>query len=501
METDHMTREELVQRVRQLEAEVRDMQRMGDTMRTQEEKYTMAFEHTGTAMLILEEDMTVSDGNHKMQLMTGYSQDEIERKIAFPKYVAAEDRERMVDYFNRRRRGEPDIPNEYEFKLLQKDGGTRDILINVSMVPQTKKSLVSLIDITERKRMEKALLAQARKETEDAKRVIQNLRKEIRESSQFGTMVSRSPLMREIFDMLPEVARSPATVLVTGESGTGKELIARALHDLSGRKDKPFVAVNCSALPDTLLESELFGYKAGAFTDAKKDKPGVFDRAHGGTIFLDEIGDVSGPMQARLLRVLQDRTFVPLGAAQPVTVDVRIVAATNKDLAAAVKSGEFRQDLLYRINVLVIKLPPLHDRRCDIPLLCDYFIERFNARYNKEIKGISQDAMDACLKYDFPGNIRELENVIEHAFIFCKDPVIGCEHLPQQVRGGGLPHVVRALSTISDFTELERVYLEAVLAETGGNRLRAAQKLGIHKATLFRKLKKLGIEAKTRANA
>ena len=496
MDAEQMTRERLVQRVRQLEAAVEDMERMRETMRMQEEKYTMAYEYTGTAMLILEEDMTISEGNHKTELITGYSKAEFANTRQFWEYVAVEDRDRMIDYFKRRRSGDPNVPVEYEFRLLQKNGDTRDMQINVSMIPQTKKSLISLIDITEKKKAAEARLAQARMETEDARRQVENLRRQIIEGSQFHSMISRSPQMKEIFDLLPVVARSPATALVTGESGTGKELVARSLHEMSERKDKPFVAVNCSALPDALLESELFGYRAGAFTDAKKDKPGVFSRAHLGTIFLDEIGDVSVAMQAKLLRVLQEKTFEPLGAIEPVKVDVRIVAATNRDLAAMVKQGSFREDLFYRINVVVIKLPPLRDRRCDIPLLCDHFIEWFNTRHNKAIKGVSPEAAAALLAYDFPGNIRELENVIEHAFIFCRESVIGYPHLPQQVRGGGAAIAGQPLSHVKGFDELERMYLEAVLSETGGNKIKAAQRLGIHKATLFRKCKRLGIEAK-----
>jgi transcriptional regulator with PAS, ATPase and Fis domain len=242
-----------------------------------------------------------------------------------------------------------------------------------------------------------------------------------------------------------------------------------------------------------LLESELFGYKAGAFTDAKKDKPGTFSRADGGTIFLDEIGDISPAMQVKLLRVIQEKTFEPLGATEQAKVDVRIIAATNKDLGEQVKKGEFREDLFYRINVLVIKLPPLRDRRCDIPVLCDHFIGRFNSRYNKDIKGVSPEAERLLLAHDFPGNIRELENIIEHAFVFCKDPVIGVSHLPAQLRGSGAAATLQSLSHIKDLDELEKLYLQSVLKETGGSKIKAAERLGIHKATLFRKLHKLGL--------
>lgn len=247
--------------------------------------------------------------------------------------------------------------------------------------------LAQVQDITERKLSEEAKLKEARKVAAEANQVVEGLRKEIYQSAQFQNMVSRSPAMQEIFNILPEISQTSTTVLITGESGTGKELIAKSIHELSQRKSKPFIAINCGALPDNLLESELFGYKAGAFTDAKKDKPGKFALADGGTIFLDEIGDISPAMQVKLLRVLQEKIFEPLGATKSVTVDVRVVAATNKNLPDMVKEGKFREDLYYRIKVLNLALPGLRDRKSDIPLLCDHFISLFNARYKKSIRG------------------------------------------------------------------------------------------------------------------
>jgi len=307
--------------------------------------------------------------------------------------------------------------------------------------------------------------------------------------------VGTSEEMRKLFDLLPEVAAVSTTVLVSGESGTGKELVARALHDLGPRKENPFIAINCSALPDNLLESELFGYKAGAFTDAKKDKPGKFALADRGTIFLDEIGDISAAMQAKLLRVLQERTIEPLGDTRSVPVDVRVVAATNKDLAAMVKEGKFREDLYYRIKVLTITMPPLRSRRRDIPLLCDHFIKQFNRRFKKNVEKVSSAAMDILLAYGYPGNIRELENIIEHAFIFCKSDSIEPHHLPPEVRGPGQqPQSVDALANVQSFEELERMFIRKVLHDVDGSRTKAAEKLGIHTVTLFRKIKALGLD-------
>lgn len=354
--------------------------------------------------------------------------------------------------------------------------------------------LVQVQDITERKKAQEARLKEEREATARAEALVAGLKRELREKASFYNMVSRSAQMMQIFDAIPEIAQTSVTVLISGDSGTGKELVARSLHELSHRKEMPFIAINCSALPDSLLESELFGYKAGAFTDAKRDKPGKFALAEGGTIFLDEIGDISPAMQVKLLRVLQEKVYEPLGATKSCNANVRIIAATNKQLAEMVKIGEFREDLYYRINVITIKLPPLTERRCDIPLLAEHFIQRFNDRYGKAIVGIDQEAMQLLLSHDFPGNIRELENIIEHAFVFCKEPTISLQHLPESLRKNADKNDLKALSSIRDFAELERMYLRSILEDSGGSKVKAAEKLGIHKTTLFRKLKQLGIQ-------
>jgi PAS domain S-box-containing protein len=353
--------------------------------------------------------------------------------------------------------------------------------------------LAQVQDITVRKAAQEERLKKEREAVARAEALVTGLRRELREKTSFANMVSRSPRMNEIFSILPEIACASAPVLVTGESGTGKELIAKSIHDLSPRKNKPFIAINCGALPDNLLESELFGYKAGAFTDAKKDKPGKFALAEGGTIFLDEIGDISASMQVKLLRVLQEKTYEPLGATSSVFSNVRVISATNKDLQILIKDGTFREDLFYRINVLRISLPPLKERRCDIPILCDFFIEKFNSRYNKKVTCISQEVMDLLLSYEYHGNIRELENLIEHAFVFCKEQSIELNHLPSGFREMTNSEKMKEFSRINNFDELEKLYLKSVLEESGGCKLKAAERLGIHKATLFRKIKKLGI--------
>jgi len=323
--------------------------------------------------------------------------------------------------------------------------------------------------------------------------VEEELRRELEGRYEVGDMVSRSPAMRRIFDILPQVAASDSTVLICGETGTGKELLAHAIHDLSPRRQKPFVAVNCAALPDTLLESELFGYRAGAFTGAEKDKPGRFALAEGGTIFLDEIGDISPALQVRLLRVLQEKTYEPLGGTAPVRADVRIVAATNRDLPTLAKEGRFRQDLFYRINVVNLELPPLRQRREDIPLLVERFIERFNRVQGRHVPGVSREALALLMAHDYPGNVRELENIIEHAFVLCGDGPIEAKHLPPDLAPPRLkaPRVGK-IATAAMLAEAQAI-LEA-LKRHGGNRLAAARELGIHKSTFFRKVRSLGIQ-------
>jgi len=322
--------------------------------------------------------------------------------------------------------------------------------------------------------------------------VVEKLRKEIEHRHTFADIVSRNKKMVEIFDILPTIAESDSTVLIEGDSGTGKELVARAIHDLSLRKDQAFVTVNCGALPDTLLESELFGYRAGAFTDAKRDKPGRFALAEGGTIFLDEIGDVSPALQARLLRVTQEKEYEPLGGTDSVKTNVRILAATNKNLEELVDSGSFRRDLYYRINVVRIALPPLAERKEDIPLLVDHFVERFNALRGKDITGVSPRVIAVLMNHDFPGNVRELENIIEHGFVLCRDNMIEVEHLPNYLaaraeKGG--PAIEG-----STLEEIEAHLVYDALRRHSWSRAAAAAELGIHQTTLWRKLKRLGLE-------
>ena len=321
--------------------------------------------------------------------------------------------------------------------------------------------------------------------------VEETLRKEIRDKYTFLDIVSKSPKMRQLFEVLPTIARTDSTVLIEGETGTGKELLVRALHSLSPRRSRPLVVVNCGAVPDTLLESELFGYRAGAFTDARSDKPGRISRAHRSTLFLDEVGEMSAALQVRLLRVLQDGVFEPLGSVESVEADVRFIAATHHDLSRDVAGGSFREDLFYRLNVVPVRLPPLRERREDIPLLVDHFMGRFSASFGREISGVSPEVLQLLVSHDYPGNIRELEATLEHACVMCAGGTAELEHLPAPWRERTATPVDGLAAEIS---EHEAQFIREALERHGWHREAAARDLGIHKATLFKKIRKLGIE-------
>ena len=320
---------------------------------------------------------------------------------------------------------------------------------------------------------------------------VARLRDEVSRTYHFENMIGKSTAMHEVFDLVRRIAASPASVLVTGESGTGKELVAKAIHFHSPRRTRPFVAVNCAAIPDTLLESELFGYKRGAFTDARTDRAGLLVEAEGGTIFLDEIAELPPALQAKLLRVLQEREIRPLGATRAERVDVRVIAATNKELESLLKDGSFREDLYYRLNVIQIHLPALRDRAEDILPLSEHFLAASAARAGKDIKGFHEVAKKALLAHRWPGNVRELENVVERAVALAETGTIRADDLPAAVRDrrtGDQDTLALALARELSLDELEREYIQRVLVAEGGNKTRAAQRLGLDRKTLYRKL-------------
>ncbi len=322
---------------------------------------------------------------------------------------------------------------------------------------------------------------------------IENLQNQLQGRFQVGDLVSRSSAMQKIFKLIPPVASSPTTVLIQGETGTGKEVLARAIHSSGSRKEEPFIAVNCGALPDALLESELFGYRRGAFTGAVADRAGKFIAAGSGTLFLDEISDVSSAMQAKLLRVLQEKTVTPLGSNEAVSVKARIICAANRNLASMVKSGEFRQDLFYRVNVVKLEIPPLRERMEDIPQLLDILIEKHSYAQGIDVKGYDSQLLPLLMGYSWPGNVRELENFVERAIVLSTGNTISISDLPSEI----LPRRSTAVSESGTMrgarADTERQMILAALENNRFNRTNAATELGIHKTTLYRRIKALGI--------
>ena len=313
-------------------------------------------------------------------------------------------------------------------------------------------------------------------------------------------LVGQAPAIRQIYGVVEKVASTPSTVLITGESGTGKELIARALHENSARHAGPFIKINCAAIPKTLMESELFGYEKGAFTGAVGAKPGRFELAHGGTLFLDEIGEIPVEMQVKLLRVLQESEFERVGGIKTIKVDVRLVTATNRDLVQDISAGSFREDLYYRLNVVPIHIPPLRERREDIPLLVEHFLAKFNDRLKKQIDSVSADAISRLVSYHWPGNIRELENLMERTMLFCERSEIQVSDLPPEIGGlppmsaAGSPNAASLKEAVRAETErVERELIQKALDETGGNVTQAARKLKISRKSLQTKMKELGL--------
>jgi two-component system response regulator AtoC len=328
-------------------------------------------------------------------------------------------------------------------------------------------------------------------ERESLRRENRALRQEIRRENLFEEMLAKSPQMVSVWKTIAKVADYKTTALITGESGVGKELVARAIHRRSSRRGGPFVAVNCGAIPENLLESELFGYRRGAFTDASTDRAGLFEQADRGTLLLDEIGELPLPLQVKLLRVLQEESIRRLGDTKDIQIDVRILAATHRDLAAETQAGRFREDLFYRINVLPIAIPPLRERREDVPILIDHFVARNNARFGTNIRGIEPEARRFLLEYSWPGNVRELENVIERAMVLAERDVIGADDLPERIREARDPiqlHLTSGELSIKKTSRvIEEILIRRALQKTKGNRTRAAEVLEIsHRALLYK---------------
>jgi PAS domain S-box-containing protein len=325
---------------------------------------------------------------------------------------------------------------------------------------------------------------------------IEHLRKELRQSYSLEDIISKSPKMHKLFGILPDIAESESTVLIQGLSGSGKELFGRAIHNLSPRKNSNYVVINCGTLPGQLFESELFGYEKGAFTDAKTDKKGKLALAEGGTVFFDEIGELPLSTQVKLLRILQEREYEPLGSTSTIKANIRIIAATNKDLKKLVAQAKFRDDLYFRLAVVKFDLPTLKEKREDIPFLVDHFIRKFNAKTGKKIISVSPNVMNILMRYDFPGNVRELENIIEHGFVLCRGSIIKREHLPPELLQSDVDYDKIKQTESTPVTESidEQARIITTIRNCGGTISKAAEELGMHRSTLWRKIKRYHID-------
>ncbi len=376
--------------------------------------------------------------------------------------------------------------SNYETVIRNREGIYMPVSINTNFLKDNNGDVVGIVEVFRNLSIVKGLEGN-----------IKELESRIADRGRFGNIIGNSKAIREILAVLPTVANSKSTVLLEGESGTGKELIANAIHLNSSRRDKSFVAVNCAALAEGVLESELFGHVKGAFTGAYYDKLGRFELADKGTIFLDEIGDVSLSTQGKLLRVLQEEELERVGGSKSIRIDIRVIAASNKDLLSLVKKGEFRDDLYYRIRVFPIRIPPLRERKEDIPQLVRHFISIYNKEMDKDIKTISHSAMAVLLSYDYPGNVRELENIIEHASVCCQGDTIQVEHLPNDIIGHR-DIVDKASKSTGSLKIMERELMLKVLDQSGWNYKEAAKILGLSRTTLWRRLKEFNIKREKR---
>ncbi|MBT6613800.1 MAG: sigma 54-interacting transcriptional regulator [Deltaproteobacteria bacterium] len=430
----------------------------------------MILESISDGVFSVDKNLRICSFNHAAELITGVSRDE-----ALGKRCKEVFRSNMCDKecFLEKTMSDGNGSNDSSIKITNKQKKELSIDISAAPLKNIHGDIVGCIGIFRDLRL------------------VERLAGELTDCYYVGGMVSQNAAMKNIFDVIPKVAESTCSVLIEGETGTGKELLAREIHNQSRGKNLPFIAINCGALPDTLLESELFGYKAGAFTDATEDKPGHFVMAQGGTILLDEIGETSPAFQTRLLRVLEQKQVIPLGGIKPVQVDARVIAATNRSLIDLVDEGKFRQDLYFRIDIMLIKLPLLRERKEDIPLLIEHFIKRKNRSHQKKIEGIDKNILPYFMAYDYPGNVRELENIIERAHILCNNGIIHLDHLPDVLKNCALETETTTdpepMSKLSEYQAL----LEALI--NCHSRVDAAKELGIHKSTLFRKMKKYGI--------
>ncbi len=439
----------------------------------QKNKLDAIFNSNIEGTFTIDNDWTVTSFNISAENITGYKKNEAIGKKCWEIFNSSICRN-GCHMEQTMQKGKPMIGNELE--ILQKGGQRVPIRVNSNILINNRNekmgAVETFIDISE----------------------IKNLSAHLREFFKYENIVGRNKEIKQIISVLESVSQTDSSVLITGESGTGKELAARAIHLNSSRKTAPFIAVNCSAFVESLIESELFGHEKGAFTGAIKTKIGKFELAKGGTLFLDEIGDLSNAVQTKFLRVLETHEFERVGGNKTIKLDARIIAATNKNLSEEMSTGRFREDLYYRINVINIHLPPLRERMDDFPLLVNHFIEKFNNKFKKDIKQFSSGAYDILMDYDWPGNIRELENVIEHCFVLCGGEIIQVDCLPKRLREQkSKTNTPDKKVSKNGFQDAERELIISVLEKNNWNRTKASAELEINPSTLWRKMKKLEI--------
>ncbi|HNY51101.1 MAG TPA: PAS domain S-box protein [Smithella sp.] len=484
---------------------ITERKQMEDALKRSEERYRSVFENAGLPMIIMEDSLLIFMVNDRFVEMSGYDKDEIEGVMKFTDFITSGDRSALMQCFSRRK---GDKPVEYECQIAHRNGTKFEVLIRLGHIPGARQFIASFTDITARKEAEQALL-----ENHDyLQKENIRLRSSIRERYRFCDIIGKSQSMQEVYEFILQAAATQANVIIYGESGTGKELVAKAIHETSERSQKGFVTVNCGAIPETLMESEFFGYKKGAFTGANTDKNGYLDEADGGTLFLDEVGEIGLNMQVKLLRAIAGDGYTPVGGNTIKNADVRIVAATNRNLRELVRRGVMREDFFYRIHILPIYLPPLRERKDDLPLLVDHFMKL----YDKNHPPLPANVVEALLNYDWPGNIRELQNVLYRyqtlkRLDFSGAPTIGQEdpeklppHVDDSIAVGAAPRVYPekpaqafqnpAEMRLEDNLKLmEREHILKALSENNWHRGRTAEALGINRKTLFLKMQKFGL--------
>ncbi|WP_022668121.1 sigma-54-dependent Fis family transcriptional regulator [Desulfospira joergensenii] len=462
-----------------------------DNLRESEMKYRSVFEYAGSPSVIIEEDMTISMANLKFEQFSGYPRQDVENQIKFSKLISKENTLDLKSFQKLCTRRSVDAPFEYECKFVDQKGLEKDIAIKLGILPGQKRCIASFFDVTESKKAEKRLKEQ------QASLWRENilLKSGMQKRYGFGQIVGKSSIMQEVYNHIIEAGTSEANVIVYGESGTGKELVSRAIHDISNRQNGPFVSVNCGAIPDHLLESEFFGSKKGAFTGAYSDRPGHMDKADKGTLFLDEIGELGLHMQVKLLRAIEGNGYTPVGSTEVIKPDVRIIAATNRDLLKQVNEGKMRKDFFYRVHIIPLDLPPLRERKEDIPLLIHHFLQENNLE-DKKGHLFTADVIASLSTYDWPGNIRELQNVL-HRFISLKRLDFGYGKVESPSEETAMPAHSEAHKpvTLKQAMDLhEKNLILATLEKNNWSRIKSASMLNINRKTLFKKMKAHGVE-------